>query len=135
VEVPDLTGLAAEQAMDALQQKGFKYSIEGYGGGVADQMPKPGFMAAKGSTVLIYLKKADDGGTESQVAMPDLIGHTAVEVNDILESLGLQMKATGMGGLAVGQNPAPGTTIYIGEIVEVEFAFPEAPGGGANGTG
>lgn len=129
VEVPDIAGMPAEQAMSTLQSKGFKYSVEGYGGDVAGQMPKPGFMAAKGSTVLIYLKKADDGGTESQVAMPDLIGHTAVEVNDILASLGLQMKAIGIGGLAVGQDPAPGMTIYRGEIVEVEFAFPETTGG------
>jgi stage V sporulation protein D (sporulation-specific penicillin-binding protein) len=133
VEVPDIAGMPAEQAMSTLHDKGFKYSIEGYGGDVAGQMPKPGFMAAKGSTVLIYLKKADDGGTESQVAMPDLAGHTAVEVNDILESLGLQMKATGIGGLAVGQNPAPGTTIYEGEIGEVEFAFPDTPGDGGTG--
>jgi stage V sporulation protein D (sporulation-specific penicillin-binding protein) len=134
VEVPDLTDLPVEEAMSALHAKGFKYSVEGYGGNVADQMPKPGFSAVSGSTVMIYLKKADDGGAESAVAMPDLTGHTALEVNDILESLGLRMKATGVGGLCVGQNPAPATTIYRGEIVEVEFAFPpETPEDGSRG--
>jgi stage V sporulation protein D (sporulation-specific penicillin-binding protein) len=125
VEVPDYTNIPVEQAISDLNVKGFKYSVEGYGGNVADQMPKPGFSAAKGSTVMLYLKKADDGGMESEVVMPDLSGHTAVEVNDILQSLGLQMKATGVGGVCKSQDPAPGTTIYKGEIVEVEFAYPE----------
>jgi stage V sporulation protein D (sporulation-specific penicillin-binding protein) len=125
VVVPDLTGLAMEQASSDLHTLGLKYKVQGYSGGIAGQLPQPGAMVAKGSVVLIYLKKADDGGAESQVAMPNLTGMTAYEINDVLESLGLKLKATGVGGLAVSQSPAPGTTIYKGEIVEVNFSFPQ----------
>ncbi len=133
VEVPDLNGMELEQAASELNSKGFKYFVEGYGGVVADQMPKPGFMAGKGSTVMIYLKQEDDGNADNQRAMPDLSNKTAIEVNTILESLGLQLKALGIGGMVVRQDPAPGTTIYSGEIVEVEFAYP--PNADSTGSG
>lgn len=127
VEVPDLNGMELTQAANELQAKGFKYVVEGYGGVVADQMPKPGFTAAKGSTVMVYLKQEDDGNADNQRAMPDLFGKTATEVNNILESMGLKLKSLGLGGVVIRQDPAPGSTVYSGEIVEVEFAYPPDP--------
>ena len=124
VEVPDVVGMELEQAASELQNKGFKYVVEGYGGAVADLMPKPGFMAEKGSTVMVYMKLEDDGNSDNERSMPDLVNKTAVEVNNILSSLGLELKAEGNGGVAVRQDPAPGTTVYSGEIVEVEFVYP-----------
>lgn len=132
VEVPDLTNMELEQAASELTNKGFKYFVEGYGGTVGDQMPKPGFTAAKGSTIMVYLTQEDDGNADNLRAMPKLTGKTATEVNNILESMGLKLKATGTGGIAVGQDPAPGTTLYSGETVEVEFVYPaptEEPNG------
>ncbi len=134
VEVPDLSGMELEQAVVELQSKGFKYVVEGYGGAVSDQMPKPGFAADKGATVMIYLKQEDDGNADNQRAMPDLSNKTAIEVNTILESLGLQLKALGIGGKVVRQDPAPGTTVYSGEIVEVEFAYPPNADTGGEGN-
>jgi beta-lactam-binding protein with PASTA domain len=66
--------------------------------------------------------------------MPDLSNKTAIEVNTILESLGLQLKALGIGGKVVRQDPAPGTTVYSGEIVEVEFAYPPNADTGGEGN-
>jgi beta-lactam-binding protein with PASTA domain len=79
---------------------------------------------------MVYLKQEDDGGAEDLRSMPELAGKTAVEVNNILNSLGLKLRAMGVGGVVVRQNPAPGTTIYSGEIVEVEFAYPQQTDGG-----
>ncbi len=120
-DVPDLTGMELDQAASELTDTGFKYVVEGFGGTVADQMPKPAFTAAKGSTVIIYLTQEDDACAEYEHAMPELINKTAVEVNTILDSMGLKMKATGTGGLVARQKPDPGATVYSGETVEVDF--------------
>lgn len=132
-DVPDLSGMELDEAASELTGKGFKYIVEGFGGTVADQMPKPAFTAAKGSTVIIYLTQEDDANADSQHAMPELLNKTAVEVNTILDSMGLKMKATGTGGLVARQSPDPGATVYGGETVEVEFQpAPEETDNGGN---
>ncbi len=121
-EVPDCTDLELEQAASELQSKGFTYIVEGYGGKVAEQMPKPGDKADEGSTVMLYLEQEDDP-EDSQVEVPDLSGKTATEVNTILTSLGLGMSMQGTGGVAVEQTPKAHTVVNRGDIVEVTFRY------------
>ena len=132
VEVPDCMDLSPDQAMSTLQSKGFKYIVEGYGGNVADQMPKPGSEEAKGSTVILYLEQVDDTEEHTGIEVPNLDGKTAVEVNNTLKALGLELKITGAGGVAVHQWPAEGDMVNVGDTVTVEFAYPEEETTGEN---
>ena len=122
VEVPDCTDQELEQAADRLNSNGFQYIVEGYGGKVVDQMPKPGDDAAQGSTVMLYLEQ-EDSPDNDRVELPDLTGKTATEVNTILASLGLQLKIEGTGGVAVAQDPPAMQAVNPGSIVEVTFKY------------
>ncbi len=121
-DVPDEIGKNVTKALSDLQAEGFQGIVEGFGGEVADQMPKPGSEAAPGSTVILYLKQVDDQTSDSMQPVPDVTDMPAVEANNAIQSMGFRMKAKGTGGVAVGQNPEPGTPLLPGETVEVTFA-------------
>jgi beta-lactam-binding protein with PASTA domain len=135
-EVPDLTGSDVTKALSDLHAKGFEAIVEGFGGEVVDQLPKPGSKAAKGSTVLIYLKQVDDRGSDEMMPVPDVSGMGAVDANNTVLSMGFRMNAKGTGGIAVSQSPEAGTALLPGETIEVVFAPVESqsPGSGDEGN-
>ena len=59
VELPDLTGLTAQQAEKKLKQIGLTAVLEGSGEVVYAQLPAPGQTVLTGSQVLVYVKKQE----------------------------------------------------------------------------
>lgn len=66
----------------------------------------------KGTVIL------DDGPT---MAVPDFTGLSARRVTEECQALGLEMQMAGS-GLAVEQDPPPGTSVHAGSKVQVRFA-------------
>lgn len=59
----------------------------------------------------------------ARVYVPDLTGLTIRRAGILLHDIGLSLSASGS-GLAVSQNPAPGTMATRGSQVTVEFSPP-----------
>ncbi|MDD4797338.1 MAG: penicillin-binding transpeptidase domain-containing protein, partial [Eubacteriales bacterium] len=130
-DVPDVTGKELDQAIFALQAEGFAYLVEGYGGKVVSQIPAANATAVKGSTVLLYLDEEDDAGADNEVTVPDLIGKSAVEANNILQGLGLKIKISGTGSVVAEQKPAARTVVTKGDVIELVFKPSATQGGNA----
>jgi len=80
------------------------------------QMPAAGFSIPEGSSVIIYTS-----GAESQETIVPDVKNMAIDLAfSELKNSNLCMKISGK-GVAVSQNPAPGTKVPIGTIVTVEF--------------
>lgn len=108
-------------AVAKLSEVGLSYLFENNeevdtSGTVLDTFPKPGEMIPVNSSVMLYISSSED---ESMV-MPNLIGMTYVEVEQLLSNMGLELIHIGA-GKAKSQIPNPGTIVRKGNSVSVEF--------------
>lgn len=80
-----------------------------------------------GTTVLLYTgpENAEPGSEDDlKVEVPDVSNKSIREVNNILTSVGLRLRIEGT-GLAVSQNPEPGTMVEPDTLITVTFEVPE----------
>lgn len=117
LQVPNVRNMDLANAQKLIMSSKLQYIVEGNGNTVIDQMPKPGAVVEENSTVILYL---NDYGLNKKVVVPDLIGKTAKEATELLNSLGLKIKINGAGN-AHNQNPQKGTIVEKGTTVEVDF--------------
>ena len=117
VEVPEIRKLSLKEADKRLSALNLQYVIEGSGGLVLDQVPKPGVKVEEGSTVILYLSSVSD---EEYVLVPNVLGKDYNEAQSQINSLGLKFKGIGK-GKAFKQNPLPGTRVKINSTITVEF--------------
>jgi stage V sporulation protein D (sporulation-specific penicillin-binding protein) len=126
VTVPDVRNLTVEDAVKQLKEKGLEYKVEGNGNNkkakIVEQTPKPAATVQGKSVVILYTSKTTQ---EVMVRMPDLSNKTVAEATDTLNSMGLNIKVSGL-GIAVKQRVESGKSVKKGEIVEVEFGSPGA---------
>ena len=122
VSVPDVTGMALADAVDAVEAAGLGYVLDGTGARVRNQLPAPGAMMAEGSLVMLYVEGAPEveGGA---ARVPDVTGMSVLEANKLVRSFGLQMRVQGS-GLAVRQSPAPDEMVNPSAVVTVLFEPP-----------
>ena len=105
VEVPDVTGLAEDDATDALAEAGLEaVAAEAYDedvpeGQVADQDPPAGKEVPLLSEVLISVSLGE--GTAA-VAVPDVVGDTEADAVDAVEAAIRRADATWSGALTTG---------------------------------
>jgi len=126
VEVPDVTDMDLQEGIKLLKDTDLQYLVDGNGGKIIDQMPKPGAKVAKKSIMLLYVdQKTDEDNQEDGglVEVPDVSGKSIVEANTIITSYGLQLNISGS-GVAVSQDPKPGEKVPPGTVVSVEFFTP-----------
>ncbi len=121
VEVPDLVNLPLADARALAGAAGLNLEVAGRGGQVLRQVPAPGALVAPGGTVLAYTDPAPGQG--EAVTVPDLQGATLRQAARRLGAAGLRLDAVGS-GVAVGQNPPPGTRLAPGSPVQVTFRPP-----------
>ena len=123
VSMPDLTGLSAEEAAEALKEKNLTFRSVGSEETVTDQVPGEGATIPGGSEVIVYFGEQQQ---EESVTVPDVTGKTAEEANRILTGAGLYMKVIGATGegtiVAAAQSPEAGHSVPVGTVVEVEFS-------------
>lgn len=117
VSVPDITNKPLNDALKILKGSNLAYKIEGDGNTVIGQMPKAGFKIIQNSPVFIFLNKS---AQNSKRIVPDVIGKTISDSSRILAEAGLNIKIVGSGH-AAHQNPAAGTEVEPGSIINVDF--------------
>ncbi|MGI9510809.1 MAG: PASTA domain-containing protein [Geminicoccaceae bacterium] len=127
VPVPEVTGLTAAQADQALQQAGLMLQLEGTAGDdrpnrVTAQAPNTGRLVATGSLVVASLESIDE------VVVPDLLGTGQETIDDRLAdaflALGQQdwRLSTLPDGTVINQDPPAGTSVAFGNTVDVVFS-------------
>ncbi|MBQ3199847.1 MAG: PASTA domain-containing protein [Firmicutes bacterium] len=115
--VPDVSNLTVEEAKKVISVAGLKYDISGSGVYIGSQTPGAYSQVAVGTEILLKTVGSADSET---VFAPDLTGKYVREVAEILNAMGLKVKTEGS-GIAVEQNPVPGSRIKRGEVITVRF--------------
>lgn len=132
VGMPDLTGLAAADALKALQARGLSAKLEQIAsaqppGTVVGQSPKPGKRTRHGTQVVLQVTKA-----KTSVSVPSITGQSAQQASTTLQHEGLRttvvtVPSTQAKGTVVAQHPAPGTTVAQGSSVRLNVSKGPAP--------
>lgn len=126
ITTPNMIGVDRSQVSSLLGGQNISYRFVGDGDTVTDQVPAPGAKVPSSATVILYM-----GGSKptSSITVPNIIGKTADQAKEILESAGLYMRATGASAMisstvsvkASKQSPTASQQASIGTVVTVEF--------------
>src|SRR5581483_10917267 len=127
VGMPDVTGLAAADAVKALQARGLAPKLQQVSssqppGTVVGQSPKPGKRAKKGTPVVLQVAKG-----QSAVSVPDVTGQPQQQAASALQQAGLkatvaQVPSSQSPGTVVAQNPKAGQKVAQGSSVRLNVA-------------
>ena len=128
VTVPNLNYWSIALSTNYLDSLGLSYEIVGDGSYVTGQVPASGTSMEKADgRVILYTGKEKPAQT---VAVPNLLGKTAVAANSMVINAGLNIKIegtknylSGTGATVVSQSPAAGTVVAKGEVVTVTFRY------------
>lgn len=124
VEIPDVRQLKEGEAENVISDAELYVKVVGDGDVVVDQLPKPGIMIGKNSTVVIYTEERDES---DMVTVPDLEGTSAEDAEYTLNICGLNFEVMGAGhsevkgSYAVRQSIAAGEKVAPATVVGVEF--------------
>ncbi len=126
VTVPLLLEQKPHEAQIELRKKGLSTEIIGSGATILKQIPEEGTKLPKGGTVILY---TDDTVVNSITKVPNVIGKTAEEANQMIINAGLNIAIEGQdieGGrtVVVAQQPAGESNAEIGSLVTVYFTEP-----------
>lgn len=119
VSVPDVVNLDVAAAKARIEAAGLTVRQEGQGSLVSQQTPPAGAKMPRGSTVIIVTTSGPPVSREP-VKVPNVVGLPLREAAQVLESCGLRLIPTGS-GVAVAQDPPPGTEIQAGAVIYVTF--------------
>ncbi len=126
IATPTVIGSSVSEAISTLESSGLSYSVYGEGDTVLTQSPEPGVSIPSDGTVVLF---TDADSTSETVTVPDLVGYSYSDANDIAASCGLQIKVTGASATSgngvsnaqsvqAGEQVAPGTVITVNFITE-----------------
>ena len=126
--VPKVSGLTVSDAKKQLSDLGLNVKIIGDNSAdtlVTYQIPSNGTRLPEGSVVLIYTND-DETQRETETVVPDLLGKTAAECNQLLAQADLNIRIVGenigfSSTVAVSQSIAKGTLVEKGTVITVEF--------------
>jgi eukaryotic-like serine/threonine-protein kinase len=128
VEVPDVRGDTAEDAIRKLVQAGldaktYEVTSSKETGTVTGQSPAPGTMVVKGTTVRINVSK----GLPPVVVPADVIGKSEATATAELQQLGFNVSrqeadSTKPKGTVIDANPKPGTSLPRGSQVTLTLS-------------
>lgn len=130
MSTPRVIDMSKDEAGAAAEAAGLTYRFLGEGDTVSDQVPSAGQKIPVGSEMIIYL--GDRTKTTEPSTVPRLLGRSPSEVESMLDNRNLYLRRTGVASSkynwktsAVKQNPAPGTKVAVGTVIEVEFSNTE----------
>ena len=130
VSTPRVIDMTEEEAAAAAKNAGLTCRFLGEGDTVSDQVPSAGQKIPVDSQMIIYL--GDRTKTTEPVTVPDILGRAPEEVEAVLKNNNLYLRRTGVASsqynwqtTAIKQNPAPGTKVSVGTVIEVEFSNTE----------
>ncbi len=129
VDVPNVVGSSESSAMSALQNAGFKVSVQSqYSDTVSEGVvisQNPSGKAVKGSTVTITVSKGKD--PSSQVTVPYLIDKTVASATDALQKAGLKWTISGSSdsnAIVKSQSPSSGQSVAQGTTITLTTQAP-----------
>lgn len=130
VSTPRIIDMTKDEAAAAAESAGLTYRFLGEGDTVSDQVPSAGQKIPVDSQMIIYL--GDRTKTTEPVTVPNLVGRAPEEVEAVLKNNNLYLRRTGVASskynwqtTAIKQNPAAGTKVSVGTVIEVEFSNTE----------
>lgn len=126
VMVPYLIDEKPHEAQISLRQLGLNTEIIGQGATVIKQIPENPTRLPVGGTVILY---TDDSVVNSMTKVPNVLGKTAQEANQMIINAGLNISIEGQDlegskTAVVAQDPQPETNVEIGSVVTVHFVEP-----------
>lgn len=122
--VPNVTGLAVEEAKSRLSEKGFGIKVVGSGSTVTDQTPVGGAIIPGKSTIVLY---AGSEKPDELCTVPNLLGRSPSEANTILANAGLLVRFSGTtdsesGSIRVlSQSVEPTSQVEAGTVITVQL--------------
>lgn len=130
MSTPRVIGMTKEDAKAAAERAELRCRFLGEGDTVSDQVPSAGQKIPVNSEMIIYLGERTK--TTEPVTVPRLIGRSPDEVESMLEHRNLYLRRTGVASNkynwqtnAIKQNPAAGSKVSVGTVIEVEFSNTE----------
>jgi beta-lactam-binding protein with PASTA domain len=127
VAMPDVVGLAAADAVNALQARKLTPTLQQKPsqeapGTVLAQSPKPGARAKPGTTVVLQVAKGN-----AAVSVPNVVGQSRAQAASALQQAGLkattaQVPSSQPKGTVVAQNPAGGQKVSTGSGVRLNIS-------------
>lgn len=118
----DYTGVSVDEAKTAVEADGFTATVKGNGSTVISQIPTVSSGLQKGGSIVLY---TDSNSQSETVSVPNLIGLSPDEVNDVASAYGLNVSfsgATTSSGTSSSQNIEAGTSVSPGTVITVSFA-------------
>ncbi len=116
-------GLSSEDAQKQLTNKGLTPVVKGDGDKVVAQVPEAGSAVPNGGTVVLYTDKTSASET---VEVPNLIGYSLSEVNNVAAAYGLNVSVKGASttgdALSTQQSLPEGSKVSEGTVVTVTFS-------------
>ncbi len=121
ITLSNYVGATVENAVTDLSWRGFTYEIVGTGDTVTAQIPQAGSMiSGENGLLLLYTGNETPANT---ITIPNVVGMTAYNANQTLLNLGLNVSFSGSlngtSATVIGQDPAAGTVVSRGTIIEV----------------
>lgn len=117
VEVPDLTGLSKEKAVEILEKLELEVKISGDDNYIRKQSPEPAINVERGTEILLSTGTKE---IKNMTTVPNLIGKRIPTAANLLESVDLNLIPEGS-GRAVDQDPSPYEKVPLNEDVKVIF--------------
>lgn len=117
----DYIGLSVADAENAAKNDGFTVTVKGQGEKVISQIPSVSSKIQNGGNIVLY---TDDTSTSETVIVPNLIGYTPSEVNNVASAYGLNVSfsgATTAQGISTAQDVQEGTSVSPGTVITVSF--------------
>jgi len=120
VEVPDLSGKQLADVPALLSKVGLKLgTVTGEGDVIRAQRPRAGDRVRSGTSVSVSVEAGVR--PQSLVEVPNLVGRSVAEAQDILEGLNLTLNVASDAGSVVDQSPGAGTLVPRFSIVSVQL--------------
>jgi len=126
-DIPAIVGLSLDQAVQKLQDEGFKSDISSQAneedqGIVFEQRPSAGSSADEGSTILVLVSK----GPET-VSIPNAVGVTEAEARDRFAEAGFKVTVVKVfsdepEGIVIAQNPSAGGQAAKGSAARINVS-------------
>lgn len=126
VSAGDYTGMTVSEAELAAQADGFTTTVKGDGEKVIAQIPAVSSKIPSGGNVVLY---TDDTSRSETVTVPNLVGYSATEVNNVASAYGLNVSFSGAsdtGVVSTSQDIAEGTSVSPGTVITVSFSSSSA---------
>jgi len=111
VVIPEIRGMKVENAQKILKDLKLEGELVGEGDVVKTIVPYPGYTVKEGSKISLYMNL--DGGSATNIAMPDVRGYSAETAGTLLKSLGLNYTFSGIGLVDTQSIP-------VGEVIPKE---------------